>query len=122
MTVEVKRQARKPVSEKSKIRRELTLKPEIRKTAKQRPRVLITIRIKPRVKKVTGKSKILRIGLRINSKMASIRATLIIVSIFGEKLKFDQISFSITRPKAKNKVYLSSFFMSKIGNYYTAYR
>ena len=69
-----------------------------------------------------GNSKILRIGLRTNSKMAKIKATLIIVSIFGEKLKLDQISFSITKAKPKNRVYLRIFFMSKIGNYYTAYR
>jgi len=79
------------------------------------------ILIKPRVKKVMGKSKIFSIGLRINSKMAKIKATFIIVSILGEKLKLDQISFSITRAKAKKRVYLRSFFMSDIGNYYTAY-
>jgi hypothetical protein len=41
------------------------------------------IRNKPKVRKVIGKRRILTIGLRINSKMASIRATFTIVSISG---------------------------------------
>ena len=101
--------------------RELTVKPGIRNVAKYKPKVLITILTKPNVKKVIGSNNILTIGLRINSKIARIVATLIIVSSLGEKLKLAQISFSRTRAKLKYKMYLRSFFMSNTGNYYTAY-
>ena len=81
----------------------------------------MTILMRPRVKKVIGRSNILIIGFSINSNIARIKATLMMVSILGENERFLQISFSITKANAKNRVYLRIFFMCSTGNYYTAY-
>jgi hypothetical protein len=81
--------------------KEWTLKPETRNEARYKPKVLIIILIKPRVIKVMGRRRILIIGLRISSKTANIRATFIIVSSLGEKERLPQISFSMTRAKAR---------------------
>lgn len=89
----------------------MTEKPGIKKVVRYRPRVFITILISPRVKKVIGRSSIFMTGFKMSSNIAKIKATFMIVSIFGEKERFFQISFSITRAKAIKRVYLSIFFM-----------
>lgn len=117
---DVNKYAKKLFNGKFKIIIEPTENPLIKKVAKYKPRVLITILMRPRVKKVIGRSSTLIIGLRINSKIANIKDTLTMVSILGEKERFLNISFSITRANPKNSVYLRIFFMCSTGNYYTA--